>query len=89
MAKNTHKTRFLLLTSSLEGWTDTKKAMKRCSSCRTYKSRDLSILLAYGVMASLDKGRATDVIYLDLCKAFAMVAHHILILELERHGSES
>ena len=38
-----------------------------------------------GVRASVDKGRAADIIYLDLCKVFDTVLRHILVAKLEKN----
>lgn len=62
---------------------DSQHGLTKGRSCLPY------LVIFYSeVTALMNKGRATDVTYPDICKAIDMVLHHNLISKLERLGAE-
>lgn len=48
-----------------------------------------NLVAAFDRVTALGKGKAVDVIQLDLCKVFDAVPHDIIVFKLERRGFDA
>jgi len=67
---------------------DNKEVTGDSQLCFTKGKLCLTSLVSFsdGATAFVDKAWATDIVYLDLCKAFDTVPHDVLVSNLEGHG---
>ena len=74
----------VLLEAILRHTEDRELTWEKEHGCTKNKSCLTNLLAFYdGVIVSMDKRRATDVIYLDFSKAFDMLPLNILLSKLE------
>ncbi|KAJ7424274.1 rna-directed dna polymerase from mobile element jockey-like [Willisornis vidua] len=77
-----------ILLETVLRYTENKEVFGDRRHCITKGKSYLKKMVAFydRVTELKEKGRATDIIYLDLCKALDTVLHDILVFKLESHG---